>query len=59
LIHFIREGLIRTDLKEYEAWFVPGSQHLYGDEVLKTVADHSQKKADMALLLNDFVTGNE
>jgi L-arabinose isomerase len=35
-----------TDLKEYEAWFVTGSQHLYGDEVLKTVADHSQKMAE-------------
>ena len=35
-----------TDLKEYEVWFVTGSQHLYGDEALKEVADHSQKMAE-------------
>jgi L-arabinose isomerase len=31
------------DLKEYEAWFVTGSQHLYGEETLKQVAEHSQE----------------
>ena len=31
-----------TDLRESEAWFVTGSQHLYGDAALKQVADHSQ-----------------
>ena len=31
-----------TDLKEYEAWFVTGSQHLYGDAALKQVAEHSE-----------------
>ncbi len=30
------------DLKSYEAWFVTGSQHLYGDGTLKTVAEHAQ-----------------
>jgi L-arabinose isomerase len=30
------------DLKSLEAWFVTGSQHLYGDEVLKQVAADSQ-----------------
>jgi L-arabinose isomerase len=30
------------ELKEYEIWFVTGSQHLYGDETLKQVADHSK-----------------
>jgi L-arabinose isomerase len=30
------------DLKGYEAWFVTGSQELYGEEVLKQVADDSQ-----------------
>ncbi len=30
------------DLKPLEAWFVTGSQHLYGDEVLKQVAADSQ-----------------
>jgi L-arabinose isomerase len=30
-------------LKELEAWFITGSQHLYGDEILKKVAEHSQE----------------
>lgn len=30
------------DIKNYEAWFVTGSQHLYGDETLKQVAQNSQ-----------------
>jgi L-arabinose isomerase len=30
------------DLKKREAWFVTGSQHLYGDEVLEQVAEHSR-----------------
>lgn len=30
------------DLKQYEAWFITGSQHLYGEEILQTVAKHSQ-----------------
>lgn len=29
------------DLKKYEVWFVTGSQHLYGDETLKQVDEHS------------------
>ncbi len=33
------------DLKKYEVWFVTGSQHLYGPETLKQVADHSQQIA--------------
>jgi L-arabinose isomerase len=33
------------DLKKLEVWFVTGSQHLYGDEVLRTVAEHSQEIA--------------
>jgi L-arabinose isomerase len=33
------------DLKEFEIWFVTGSQHLYGDETLKKVAEHSQQIA--------------
>jgi len=32
-------------LKEYELWFVTGSQHLYGDETLKKVAEHSEQIA--------------
>ncbi len=30
------------DLKQYEVWFVTGSQHLYGPDVLETVAEHSR-----------------
>ena len=30
-----------VDLRQYEVWFVTGSQHLYGDETLKQVASHS------------------
>lgn len=33
------------NLKKLEIWFVTGSQHLYGDETLKQVAEHSQKIA--------------
>jgi L-arabinose isomerase len=32
-------------LKQFEVWFVTGSQHLYGPETLKQVADHSQQIA--------------
>ncbi|MCA9731138.1 L-arabinose isomerase [candidate division KSB1 bacterium] len=41
------------DLKKYEVWFVTGSQHLYGDETLKQVDDHSQ---EIARALNDAVS---
>ncbi len=30
------------DLKKKEVWFVTGSQHLYGEETLNKVAEHSQ-----------------
>lgn len=30
------------DLKQFEVWFVTGSQHLYGPETLEQVAEHSQ-----------------
>ena len=33
------------DLKTFEVWFVTGSQHLYGEETLEKVADHSQEMA--------------
>lgn len=32
-----------TDLKKFEVWFVTGSQHLYGDEILRNVAAHSKE----------------
>ncbi len=31
------------DLKQYEVWFVTGSQHLYGPETLEQVASNSQE----------------
>ena len=39
-----------TDLQQYELWFVTGSQDLYGDEILKNVARHSE---EIAKALND------
>ncbi|HTE26282.1 L-arabinose isomerase [Flavitalea sp.] len=30
------------DLKQFEVWFITGSQHLYGEATLKQVAEHSQ-----------------
>ena len=35
-----------TPLKQYEVWFVTGSQHLYGPETLKQVADNSRDIAE-------------
>jgi len=34
-----------VDLKQYEVWFVTGSQHLYGPKTLETVAEHSREIA--------------
>ncbi|HEV2656898.1 MAG TPA: L-arabinose isomerase, partial [Ktedonobacteraceae bacterium] len=31
------------DLKQFDVWFVTGSQHLYGPEMLEEVAQHSQE----------------
>ena len=33
------------ELKQWEAWFITGSQHLYGPETLKQVAEDSKKIA--------------
>jgi L-arabinose isomerase len=33
------------DFKEFEVWFVTGSQHLYGETTLQKVAEHSQEMA--------------
>ena len=30
-----------NDLKQLELWFITGSQHLYGEETLRQVAEHS------------------
>ncbi|GAB4032185.1 L-arabinose isomerase [Spirosoma gilvum] len=34
------------NLKQFEVWFITGSQHLYGEETLKQVDEHSQVIAD-------------
>ena len=36
---------MNMNLKSLEVWFVTGSQHLYGPETLKKVAEHSQEIA--------------
>jgi len=38
-------SVIMDNLKNLEVWFVTGSQHLYGEETLKQVADHSKQIA--------------
>lgn len=35
------------DLKKLQVWFVTGSQHLYGEDVLEQVAEHSRKIAQV------------
>ncbi|MFT4032395.1 MAG: L-arabinose isomerase [Siphonobacter sp.] len=34
------------DLKQFEVWFVTGSQHLYGEETLRQVDEHAKIIAD-------------
>ena len=34
-----------NSLKQFTVWFVTGSQHLYGEETLRQVAENSQKIA--------------
>jgi L-arabinose isomerase len=34
------------DISTYEVWFLTGSQHLYGEDVLKEVAKHSKEIAE-------------
>src|SRR5512136_1386956 len=36
---------MKIDLKQYEVWFVTGSQDLYGPKTLEQVAVHSQEIA--------------
>ena len=36
---------MNINLKNFEVWFVTGSQHLYGPETLKKVAEHSREIA--------------
>lgn len=44
------------DLKQFEIWFITGSQHLYGEETLKTVAEHSQLIAQALDGMDDIPT---
>ena len=37
---------MNINLKQFQVWFVTGSQHLYGPETLKAVAAHSQEIAN-------------
>jgi L-arabinose isomerase len=34
------------NLKNLEVWFITGTQHLYGEETLKAVAEHARQVAD-------------
>jgi hypothetical protein len=45
-------GAMMINLKDYEVWFVTGSQHLYGSKTLEQVAEHSREIAER---LNDFM----
>jgi L-arabinose isomerase len=36
---------LSINLKQFEVWYVTGSQHLYGPETWKKVADRSQEIA--------------
>lgn len=36
---------MKSNLKHLEAWFITGSQHLYGPETLQQVAEHSRQIA--------------
>jgi len=56
------------DLGRYEAWFVTGSQHLYGDTALRQVADHAEQVAaaldasdeiPVRVVCKDVMTGPE
>src|ERR1035437_4621383 len=39
-------GVTMVDLAGLEVWFVTGSQHLYGDELLRQVAEHARAMAE-------------
>ncbi len=41
---------VLPDLRKREVWFITGSQHLYGEETLRKVAEHSR---EIARHLND------
>jgi L-arabinose isomerase len=41
----VKDRDMMKDLKQYEFWFITGSQQLYGAETLARVAEHSQEMA--------------
>ena len=43
---YLRREKPMKSIKEYEFWFVTGSQHLYGPETLEQVAKDSQAMVD-------------
>src|SRR5256886_5152791 len=45
------------DLKQFDVWFVTGSQHLYGPETIEKVAEHSKEIAQ-ALSHSDKIPVN-
>ncbi|MCB2407867.1 L-arabinose isomerase [Hymenobacter lucidus] len=54
------------DISTYEAWFITGSQHLYGPETLEQVAQHSQQIAEalgsalpIKIVYKEVLTGPE
>jgi L-arabinose isomerase len=54
------------DITHYEAWFITGSQHLYGPETLEEVAVHSQEiakeldsKLPIKIVFKPVLTGSE
>ncbi len=46
--------MINIDISQNEAWFITGSQHLYGQETLDIVAEHSKEIAG-ALNQSDLI----
>jgi L-arabinose isomerase len=59
---------MKNDLTHYEAWLLTGSQHLYGEETLRQVADHAQQIArslhdesniPVSIVCRQVVTGPE
>ncbi len=54
------------DLKQFEVWFVPGSQHLYGSDIFEIIADHAREmvqsfseKIPVSLVLKPVMTTSE
>src|SRR5688572_22860875 len=40
---FHKDILLMIDLRQFEVWFLTGSQHLYGAEALQQVDQHSEE----------------